>query len=41
MFLGFARQYGDRTEVDRKWNELLEFEAEIMKNLGKHQSIHG
>lgn len=41
MFLGFARQYGDRKEVDQKWNELLNFEAEVMKDLGKHQSIHG
>ncbi|AFL81973.1 hydroxylase for synthesis of 2-methylthio-cis-ribozeatin in tRNA [Aequorivita sublithincola DSM 14238] len=41
MFLGFARQYGDREEVDKKWNELLTFEAEVMKSLSKHQSIHG
>jgi len=41
MFLGFARQYGDRKEVDQKWNELLSFEAEVIKDLGKHQSIHG
>ena len=41
MFLGFARKYGNREEVDRKWNELLTFEAEVMKDLGKHQSIHG
>lgn len=41
MFLGFARQYGDRKEVDQKWNELLSFEADVMKNLSKHQSIHG
>lgn len=41
MFLGFARLYGDRKEVDQKWNDLLSFEAEVMKNLGKHQSIHG
>ncbi|MDP2687186.1 MAG: tRNA-(ms[2]io[6]A)-hydroxylase [Aequorivita sp.] len=41
MFLGFARQYGDRKEVDQKWNDLLSFEADVMKNLGKHQSIHG
>ena len=41
MFLGFARQYGDRKEVDKKWNDLLIFEAEVMKDLGKHQSIHG
>ena len=41
MFLGFARQYGDRKEVDQKWNDLLTFEAKVMKDLGKHQSIHG
>ncbi|WP_452221948.1 tRNA isopentenyl-2-thiomethyl-A-37 hydroxylase MiaE [Lacinutrix salivirga] len=41
MFLGFARQYGDRTEVDKKWNDLLDFEAEIMKKLSKKETIHG
>lgn len=41
MFLSFARQYGDRKIVDQKWNELLTYEAEVMKDLGKHQSIHG
>ncbi|MGJ5640889.1 tRNA-(ms[2]io[6]A)-hydroxylase [Formosa sp. S-31] len=41
MFLGFARQYGDRAEVDKKWQDLLEFEADIMKDLGKRETIHG
>ena len=41
MFLGFARQYGDREEVDKKWQDLLEYEADIMKNLSKSESIHG
>ena len=41
MFLGFARKYGDRKEVDTKWQELLTFEAEIMKDLSKEESIHG
>lgn len=41
MFLGFARQYGNRKEVDDKWQQLLEFEAQIMKDLGKKQTIHG
>ncbi|WP_289062091.1 tRNA-(ms[2]io[6]A)-hydroxylase [uncultured Zobellia sp.] len=41
MFLKFARQYGNREEVDKKWQALLDFEAEIMKNLSKNQSIHG
>jgi len=41
MFLGFARQYGNRIEVDKKWQELLEYEAEIMRNLGKKETVHG
>ena len=41
MFLGFARHYGDRKEVDEKWQQLLEYEADIMKNLSKSQTIHG
>lgn len=41
MFLNFARQYGDRTEVDNKWQQLLEYEAEIMKDLGKKETVHG
>lgn len=41
MFLGFARQYGNREEVDKKWQSLLDFEAEIMKDLGKKETIHG
>lgn len=40
-FLGFARQYGERKEVDQKWEALLEFEAEIMKTLSVTKSIHG
>lgn len=41
MFLGFARQYGNRKEVDKKWQELLDYEAVIMKDLGKKETVHG
>lgn len=41
MFLKFARKYGDREIVDQKWDDLLEFEAEVMKDLGNKESIHG
>ncbi|MDG1309085.1 MAG: tRNA-(ms[2]io[6]A)-hydroxylase [Flavobacteriaceae bacterium] len=40
-FLGFARKYGERNQVDQKWDALLEFEAEIMKTLSVTESIHG
>ncbi len=41
MFLKFARTYGKREEVDQKWQELLDYEAEIMKDLGKKETMHG
>jgi len=41
MFLKFARQYGERNEVDKKWQELLNYEAKIMKNLSKSETVHG
>jgi tRNA-(ms[2]io[6]A)-hydroxylase len=41
LFLGFARQYQDREIVDKKWNALLAFEAEMMKERGNTAKVHG
>jgi len=41
MFLGFARQYGEKKEVNTKWQQLLEYESEIISNLGTSEAIHG
>ena len=41
MFLGFARKYGNKKEVDTKWQQLLEYESKIISNLGKTEAIHG
>ena len=41
MFLGFARKYGDRQEVDKMSHDLLNYEAKIMKKLGKSETMHG
>lgn len=41
MFLGFAREYGDREEVDKKWQALLTHEAKIMEGLSTGGSVHG
>ena len=41
MFLKFARNYGNLEEVNQKWQDLLEYEAKIMKDLGKKESVHG
>ena len=40
-FLGFARQYGDRNLVNKKWDDLLVYEADIMKLLSISERIHG
>ena len=40
-FLEFARDYQDRAIVDKKWEALLAFEAEMMKERGHLAKIHG
>jgi tRNA-(ms[2]io[6]A)-hydroxylase len=41
MFLKLARTYGKREEVDEMWQDLLEYEAEVISNLGTEGLIHG
>ncbi len=41
LFLGFARKYQDKEIVNKKWNALLSFEAEMMKNRGTEARVHG
>ncbi|QXP73706.1 tRNA-(ms[2]io[6]A)-hydroxylase [Tenacibaculum sp. AHE15PA] len=41
VFLGFARKYQDRNIVDEKWEALVAFEAEMMRNRGNSAKIHG
>lgn len=41
IFLGFARQFQERKIVDKKWQALLEYEADFMKNRGEKAKVHG
>jgi len=42
MFLRLARHYGNsREQVDMKWGNLLDYEAELINTLGDKESIHG
>ena len=41
MFIGFARKYGQKLNVDQMWQEFLDYEATLMVNYGKSESIHG
>lgn len=40
-FLGFARKYGGKVDVDQRWNHFLEFEAGLMEKYGKSETMHG
>ena len=40
-FLKLARQYGGSIDVDARWQECLDFEAAIIQNYGKKETIHG
>lgn len=40
-FLGFARAYQDPKIVNKKWEALLKYEAEFMKNRGTSAFVHG
>ena len=41
LFLGYARKYMDREIVDQKWQDLLAFEATMMKTRGTVAKVHG
>lgn len=41
LFLGFARKYGQGIDVDARWQEWLDYEAKVIANYGKKETIHG
>lgn len=40
-FITFARKYGKDINVDKRWKALVEFEGNLIKSYGTHESIHG
>ncbi len=40
-FISYARKYGGRVDVDKRWKEFLDHEAGIMARYGKEPTIHG
>lgn len=40
-FLSFARKYGKGIDVDKRWQEFLDYEGEIIKKYGREESMHG
>ena len=41
MFIKLAKKYGKGVDVDKRWQEFLEKEAEIMDKYGKQETVHG
>jgi tRNA-(ms[2]io[6]A)-hydroxylase len=40
-FLGFARKYSEKVNVDKRWAEWLDFEGKLITNYGKSETVHG
>lgn len=41
VFISFARKYGNREETDKRWEEFLDYEAQVVKRYGKKETMHG
>jgi len=41
LFIKLAKKYTAGIDVDKRWNEMLDFEASVIKNYGKTEKIHG
>ncbi len=40
-FIGYARKYGEGEDIDKRWQEFLDFEASIMSKYSKKETMHG
>jgi tRNA 2-(methylsulfanyl)-N6-isopentenyladenosine37 hydroxylase len=40
-FLKFAKKYAQGEDVDKRWQEFLDYEAGIIANYGKKETMHG
>ncbi|HVW14300.1 MAG TPA: tRNA-(ms[2]io[6]A)-hydroxylase [Mucilaginibacter sp.] len=40
-FIRLAKKYCSNLDVDKRWKEFLEYEASVIKNYGKSETIHG
>ena len=41
LFLRMAKKYSDSTDVDKRWKEWLDYEAKVIQNYGKEETVHG
>jgi tRNA-(ms[2]io[6]A)-hydroxylase len=41
MFINLAKKHCGDIDVDARWKDFLAYEAEVVKNYGKRETIHG
>lgn len=41
MFIRLAKKYAGGLDVDKRWKQYLVYEAEVVQNYGKAETIHG
>ena len=41
LFIGFARKYSGGENVDKRWQEFLDYEASVIARYGRGETIHG
>lgn len=41
MFISFAKKLGKGVDVEKRWQEMLDFEAGIMQKYSKSETMHG
>lgn len=41
MFIKLAKKYGGEVNVDKRWDDILSYEATLMESYGKKETIHG
>ena len=41
MFIGLAKKHAETIDVDKRWKEFLAYEAQVIQNYGKRETIHG
>ena len=41
LFIGFARQYAEGEDIDKRWQEWLNYEGDIIRRFGVKETMHG
>jgi tRNA-(ms[2]io[6]A)-hydroxylase len=41
LFIGYARKYASSVDIDKRWQEFLAYEADVISRYGKKETVHG